>query len=104
MIVQYLGDQPSLDHDSFRLTECGPAAAEAMCQKIRDFLLPGGKNGKNLTLGDYFDRTPKGLITKTILEEKVFDTWYDGRTVLLGDGRRTLFNVIRQSMPTCIRH
>ncbi|KAF9394277.1 hypothetical protein CPC16_011823 [Podila verticillata] len=80
----YLGEE-SLDHDSFRISECGPAAAEAMCQKIRDFRLPGGKDGKSLTLGEYFDRTPKGLITKTILEEKVFDTCAAGAITAMQD-------------------
>ena len=38
-----------------------------------------------LTLGDYIDRTPKSCIAKMMLEEKVFQSWYGGRTVLLGD-------------------
>ncbi|KAF9367247.1 hypothetical protein CPB97_006028, partial [Podila verticillata] len=51
---------------------------------VRQFKVPG-KDGKVLTLGDYIDRTPKELIVKVMLEEKVFDTWYCNRTVLLGD-------------------
>jgi len=39
-----------------------------------------------LTLGDYLDKTPRDLLTKVMLEEIVFDTWYGGRSVLLGDG------------------
>ncbi|KAG0035933.1 hypothetical protein BGZ82_004917 [Podila clonocystis] len=77
--------QLSKDHTTFQNSEWGPEAAEAMCKEVRHFLVPGGKDGKTLTLGDYFDRTPKGLISKVMLEEKVFDTWSDGRTVLLGD-------------------
>ncbi|KAF9004134.1 hypothetical protein BGZ52_009220, partial [Haplosporangium bisporale] len=56
-----------------------------MCKEVRDFKMPGGKDGALITLGDLIDRTPKDLISKVMLEEKVFDTWYGGRTVLLGD-------------------
>lgn len=56
-----------------------------MCKEVRDFPVPGG-NGQ-LVLGDLIDRTPKEYISKVMLEEKLFDTWYGGRTVLLGDGK-----------------
>ncbi|KAG0019609.1 hypothetical protein BGZ81_009674 [Podila clonocystis] len=85
MVLLYLDKQLSKEHATFQNSEWGPEAAEAMCKEVRHFLVPGGKDGKTLTLGDYFDRTPKGLISKVMLEEKVFDTWSDGRTVLLGD-------------------
>lgn len=39
-----------------------------------------------MTVGNLIDISPKDSISKVILEEKVFDTWYGGRTVLLGDG------------------
>jgi len=56
-----------------------------MCKEVRNFPVPGG-NGQ-LVLGDLIDRTPKEYISKVMLEEKLFDTWYGGRTVLLGDGK-----------------
>ncbi|KAF9996625.1 hypothetical protein BGZ79_009630 [Entomortierella chlamydospora] len=34
---------------------------------------------------DIFDVTPRELICKVFLEEKVFQTWYHGRSVLIGD-------------------
>ncbi|KAF9992063.1 hypothetical protein BGZ80_008736, partial [Entomortierella chlamydospora] len=37
------------------------------------------------TMKDLFDTTPKHLISKIFLEEKVFQTWYHGRSVLIGD-------------------
>ncbi|KAF9093614.1 hypothetical protein BGX23_003117 [Mortierella sp. AD031] len=64
-------------------SEWGPNAAQSMCDETRHFRLPID-DGK-WTLGDMFDRTPKDLISKVMLEEKVFETWYSGRTVLLGD-------------------
>ncbi|KAF9082715.1 hypothetical protein BGX23_012188 [Mortierella sp. AD031] len=63
-------------------SEWGPHAAQSMCDETRDFPIPIG-SGK--TLGDMYDRTPKELISKVMLEEKVFTTWFSGRTVLLGD-------------------
>ncbi|KAG0015999.1 hypothetical protein BGZ82_001224 [Podila clonocystis] len=61
----------SKENDSSRNSEWGPEAAEAMCKHVRHFKVPGGKDGKVLTLGDYIDRTPKGLISKVMLEEKL---------------------------------
>ncbi|KAG0347637.1 hypothetical protein BG005_011968 [Podila minutissima] len=67
--------------NSVHSPEWGPDAAEAMCNEVRDYKVPGGNDGKILTLGDYIDRSPKGSIGKVMLEEKVFDTWYSGRTM-----------------------
>ncbi|KAF8929791.1 hypothetical protein BGZ47_000878 [Haplosporangium gracile] len=71
------------DNKPFTNSEWGPYAAQAMCDQTRNFPIPFG-NGK-LTLGDLYDRTPKDQISKVMLEEKIFKTWYSGRTVLLGD-------------------
>lgn len=57
-----------------------------MCKQIKDFPVPRN----NLTLGDLIDMTPKEYISKVMLEEKLFDTWYGGRMVLLGDGKGIL--------------
>ncbi|KAG0083715.1 hypothetical protein BGZ93_007021, partial [Podila epicladia] len=82
---KFLNKKSSKDNDSFRNSEWGPEAAEAMCKKVRDLKVPGGKEGQDLTIGDLIDNTPKDLISKVMLEEKVFRTWHGGRTVLLGD-------------------
>ncbi|KAF9311536.1 hypothetical protein BG003_007302 [Podila horticola] len=71
-------------NDSFRSSECGPEAAEVMTREVRNFKLPS-KNGRALAMGHYIDRTSRGAISKVILEEIVFDTWFGGRAVLLGD-------------------
>ncbi|KAF9915371.1 hypothetical protein BX616_006303 [Lobosporangium transversale] len=84
VVALNLDKESSKDHDSFRNTEWGPEAATAMCKDVRDFALPGGRGlGRKMTLGDLIDQTP--LISKVMLEEKVFTTWHAGRTVLLGD-------------------
>ncbi|KAF9095424.1 hypothetical protein BGX29_009042 [Mortierella sp. GBA35] len=54
-----------------------------MCDETSKFPVPIGDGG--MTLGDIYERTPKDLISKVMLEEKVFDTWHSGRMVLLGD-------------------
>ncbi|KAG0205053.1 hypothetical protein BGX28_003217 [Mortierella sp. GBA30] len=85
LVVRYLQDYTSKQHDSnYNNSEWGPQAAEAMCSEVRDFPIPGGSSGK-LVLGDIIDKTPKEYLAKIVLEEKVFDTWYGGRTVLIGD-------------------
>ncbi|KAG0202465.1 hypothetical protein BGX33_009701 [Mortierella sp. NVP41] len=84
MVIQYLDDESSKENDSFRCSEWGPEAAAAMCDQVRH--LPVVSEGMNaLTLGDLIDLTPKEFISKAMLEEKVFKTWYDCRTVLIGD-------------------
>ncbi|KAI1321058.1 hypothetical protein EDD11_008639 [Mortierella claussenii] len=81
-VIQYLDKETSKDNDSFRNSEWGPEAAEAMSNDVRNFPVPGGLNN-DLTLGDLIDETP--YVSKVMLEEKIFDTWYHGRTVLIGD-------------------
>lgn len=56
-----------------------------MCDQTRGFPIPIG-NGLT-TLGDIIDLTPPDLISKVALEEKVFETWFSGRVVLMGDGK-----------------
>ncbi|KAF8965992.1 hypothetical protein BGZ46_000468 [Entomortierella lignicola] len=65
---------------NFRNSEWSPEANDATLTKYRDFPCPLGG-----TMGDIFDATPKNLISKVFLEEKIFKTWYHGRSVLLGD-------------------
>ncbi|KAG0303153.1 hypothetical protein BGZ98_006955 [Dissophora globulifera] len=49
--------------------------------QVRDHKVPFGG-----TLGDLIDATPKELISKVHLEEKLFETWTNGRIALIGDG------------------
>ncbi|KAF8943003.1 hypothetical protein BGZ47_005916 [Haplosporangium gracile] len=83
-VVLYLDKESSKIHDSFRNSEWGPEAASAMCEQVKDFPVISGGD-KKLTIQDLINWTPKELISKVMLEEKVFETWYDCRTVLLGD-------------------
>ncbi|KAF9083755.1 hypothetical protein BGX29_002911 [Mortierella sp. GBA35] len=83
-VFQFLDEESSKENDAFRSSEWGAEAAQAMCDEVRSFPIISGGD-KPLTLGDLFDWTPQELISKVMLEEKVFETWYDCRTVLLGD-------------------
>ncbi|KAF8982508.1 hypothetical protein BGZ46_001120 [Entomortierella lignicola] len=65
---------------NFRNSEWGPETNDATLSKYRDFPCPLGG-----TMGDLFDATPKELISKVFLEEKLFKKWHHSRSVLIGD-------------------
>ncbi|KAF9106586.1 hypothetical protein BGX27_009103 [Mortierella sp. AM989] len=64
----------------FRNSEWSPESNEAMLKEFRELPCPWGG-----TMADIFDATPNDLTSKVFLEEKLFKTWYHGRTVLIGD-------------------
>ncbi|KAF9176275.1 hypothetical protein BGZ50_001183, partial [Haplosporangium sp. Z 11] len=55
----------------------------SMIMEVRDFPVPCGKDAK--TLGDLIDLTVLEDTSRVMLEDKMFETWYSGRAVLLGD-------------------
>ncbi|KAK3835637.1 MAG: hypothetical protein J3R72DRAFT_513801 [Linnemannia gamsii] len=75
-ITHFLPSTTTNQSDSFKNTEWGPQAAEAMSVEWGD---------KITTVGDLIDLTPKEYISKVMLEEKVFETWHYKRVVLIGD-------------------
>ncbi|KAF9127872.1 hypothetical protein BGW39_005508 [Mortierella sp. 14UC] len=82
--IRILGDNKPYASESFKNTEWGPQAAEAMCTEVRNFPIVSGGD-KITTVGDLIDLTPKEYISKVMLEEKVFETWHNKRVVLIGD-------------------
>ncbi|KAF9370511.1 hypothetical protein BGX21_005500, partial [Mortierella sp. AD011] len=64
----------------FRNSEWGPESVEEMLGQFQDF--PCAFGG---TMKEIMNATPKDLISKVFLEQKVFQTWYNGRSVLIGD-------------------
>ncbi|KAF8943904.1 hypothetical protein BGZ47_004899 [Haplosporangium gracile] len=97
MVMAFLDDSSRQEHDPFKNSEWGPEAANAMCDKVRSFPIISGSE-RPWTLGDLIDNTPKELISKVLLEEKVFDTWYSCRTVLIGDGGAGANNAIHDAV------
>lgn len=82
-MVLILDKETKKSNDAFRNSEWGPEAAEQMCNEVKNFPILNGDGTK--TLNDLIEKSPKRLISKVMLEEKVFKTWYSGRTVMLGD-------------------
>jgi len=90
MVLEMLDRVMSKKHDSFPESDWGPEAIDSMIKQIRGFSIR-----KNLTMGELIDPTPKEVICKVILEEKLFQTWTSGRTVLMGDGKRGRIEILR---------
>ena len=91
VVIQFLNKETSKENDAFRNSEWGEGQIMAMVDEVHHFPIISGGN-ENLTLGDLIKRTPQDCISKVMLEEKVFETWYDCRTVLLGDGKALLIS------------
>ncbi|KAG0035780.1 hypothetical protein BGZ82_005118 [Podila clonocystis] len=98
-VIKFL-DGKTMPEESSDNAAWGQQATEGICNEVRDYKVPGGKDGNVLTLGDYIDKTPKGTISKVMMKEKVFETWHDRRIVLLGDGKGSgiiVFSEIKSS-------
>ncbi|KAF9132821.1 hypothetical protein BGX30_012516 [Mortierella sp. GBA39] len=80
-VMVQVKDQAEAKEQRFMNSEWGPEANEKLIEIVRDFPVTfGGK------LGEIIDSTPKNGISKVMLEEKLFETWYHGSIVLIGDG------------------
>ncbi|KAF9928774.1 hypothetical protein FBU30_002094 [Linnemannia zychae] len=83
LVTRTLEKPVPIHNDNSRDSEWGPVATDEMTKTVRHLKGPD-ENGQG-TVGDLIDATDRQLITKVMLEERVFKTWYGGRTVLLGD-------------------
>ncbi|KAF9147810.1 hypothetical protein BG015_010490 [Linnemannia schmuckeri] len=81
-VIQNVPRADESSGDSFRFSEWGPHAAKEMADYVRHLSNPFLEGG---TLGDVIDHTPMELVSKIMLEEKFFESWYEDRVVLLGD-------------------
>ncbi|KAG0227652.1 hypothetical protein BGW42_002782 [Actinomortierella wolfii] len=74
------------EHDqenSFRFSEWGVESIEGIRKDIDSIPTPMGENMANL-----IDNTE--YVSKIMLEDKLFETWYEGRTCLIGDAAHKL--------------
>ncbi|KAI1316803.1 hypothetical protein EDD11_009469 [Mortierella claussenii] len=71
---------------AFRNSEWGPESNASMIRECYHFCNPLGG-----VMGKLMDATPTDMISKVFLEDRMFETWYHGRTVLIGDGAQSAF-------------
>ncbi|KAF9957460.1 hypothetical protein BGZ70_009501 [Mortierella alpina] len=76
MVIQHLDRTSARSNDSFRNSEWGPESAQLMCEEVKGFPLP---NYPGLTIADLIKETDQKLISKVMLEEKLFETCYTPR-------------------------
>lgn len=69
----------------FRNSEWTPEFNSKMLKEVYNFPIQHGREGDRKVLGNLIDATDPELISKVFLEVKLFETWYHGRTVLIGD-------------------
>ena len=55
-----------------------------MVKVVKDFRVPCGG-----TLGGLINSTPKEQMSKVFLEDRLYETWNYGHTVLIGDGKQS---------------
>ncbi|KAF9281049.1 hypothetical protein BGZ74_002458 [Mortierella antarctica] len=72
-------DTRAADEESFRSSEWGPEVNEALIREVSTFKTIHGD------LGSLILQTPKDKISRVFLEDKMFETWYHRRVVLIGD-------------------
>ncbi|KAG0366223.1 hypothetical protein BC939DRAFT_437188 [Gamsiella multidivaricata] len=74
-------DSKTFTHtDAFKNSEWGSEASGSIEDDWRAFRVPIGG-----TIGDLINLTPQESVSKVMLEEKLYTTWYHSRTVLMGD-------------------
>ncbi|KAG0057477.1 hypothetical protein BGZ83_010045, partial [Gryganskiella cystojenkinii] len=64
----------------FKTSEYGPEAIEKMYSKYRHYSCPYGG-----TMADIFEQSPQALMSKVLVQEKIYDVWQGQRTLLMGN-------------------
>ncbi|KAF9082917.1 hypothetical protein BGX27_004349, partial [Mortierella sp. AM989] len=75
----------SVQSDAFKSSDWGSESINSIKEDWRSFKVPLGIDESSITIGDLIDATEKENVTKVMLEEKLYTTWYHCRTVLMGD-------------------
>jgi len=80
VVVSQLAILGEAEKTRFRNSTWGSESHGEMIDDVKDFRVPGCG-----TLGNLINHTPKENISRVFWEEKLFETWTHGRTVLIGD-------------------
>ncbi|KAF9563530.1 hypothetical protein EC968_004830 [Mortierella alpina] len=86
------------EDEKFRNSEWGPESNDALIKEVENFKTP-----YNCTMGDLIAQTPRERISKVFLEDKLFETWHAGRTVLIGDAAHKLLPSAGQGAVTAMQ-
>lgn len=86
---------PGDSEENFRQSEFGPEAIDAVCGLIQDLKTPYGG-----ILGDLIGQSQRDNITKVMIEEKHYKTWFYGRTALIGEGKY-IIRLSRRNLCRC---
>ncbi|KAK3847063.1 MAG: hypothetical protein J3R72DRAFT_432998 [Linnemannia gamsii] len=79
-VISQLDSLDDAEKQKLKNAEWSSEANDAMIAEVKDFLIPLGG-----TLGDLIEATPREIISRVFLEDKMFETWNHGRVALLGD-------------------
>jgi len=82
VVVSQVASITEFEKIKFRNSEWGPESNPEFIDQVKDFRVPGCG-----TLGTLINATPIANVSRVFLEEKLFETWSYGRTVLIGDGK-----------------
>ncbi|KAF9551629.1 hypothetical protein EC957_006522 [Mortierella hygrophila] len=102
LVTRTLEKSTLIHSNNSKESEWGPDATDEMSKAVRH--LKGPDEGGQGTVGDLVDATDRQLISKVMLEERIFRTWYGGRTILLGDGTPSPAAPATPSIPSSNRH
>ncbi|KAF9366818.1 hypothetical protein BGX34_006087 [Mortierella sp. NVP85] len=69
----------------FRTSEWTPEQHTKMIREVYNFPISNGREGDRKVLGDLIDATDPESISQVFVEDKLYETWHYGRTVLIGD-------------------
>ncbi|KAF9184274.1 hypothetical protein BGZ50_003790 [Haplosporangium sp. Z 11] len=96
--IKQLANVKQAEDYAIRNSEWGPDSNEEMIHEVKDFPIPDGH-----TLGDLISATPKETVSRVFLEDKLFETWHHGRTVLIGDAAHKLLPSVGQGAVTAMQ-
>jgi len=81
VVVSQIATFEESEKIKFRNSEWGPESNPEFIELVKDFKVPGCG-----ILGNLINATPAANVSRVFLEDKLFETWNHGRTVLIGDG------------------